>query len=103
MAAAPGSAARILKLDELVGRVGYWTVSQALTWQFAAMVAQGNLGWIWAQLDNGLPAPGWRSARHGEEQLLQRLEDLSTWSRRDQGAWEEVPPVLFPAARPEGP
>jgi hypothetical protein len=60
------------------------------------MIAQSNLTWVWNQLDTGLPAPGWRAARHGDEQLIQRAEDLATFARRDDGAWEEVPPVLFP-------
>jgi hypothetical protein len=61
------------------------------------MVARANLDWIWGQLEDGRAAPGWRSARHGEEQLLQRLEDMASWSRRGEGPWEEIPPVLFPA------
>ena len=60
------------------------------------MILQANLDWVWEQLELGAPAPGWRSKVHGDEQLIQRLEDQATFSRREGQAWQEVPPVLFP-------
>src|SRR5690349_2220500 len=76
--------------------VGVWTDAEARLSYSVLMISQSNLDWVWSQLDAGLAAPGWRAKAHGEEQLIQRLSDGATFSRRAGGAWEEIPPVLFP-------
>jgi hypothetical protein len=60
------------------------------------MIPQGNLDWVWRQLDSGAEAPGWRAKAHGPEQIIQRIEDQATFSRREGEPWREIPPVLFP-------